>query len=184
MKIFLFCLISLFFSDNTFANHAKISIHIRKSSVDWSDPNGRIIYESVCRQDTTIVVHDFREHPERRATTPPTIFSCQSTYKDQPLEIKVSFRNEIVLAREFGLSGDAVKRIYASLYLDVGSGFPYLQEVQSLTGQQTFYRNINHSDSIFTLSPFEFLEIICSEGKCRATGPEAIFRADIEMQNE
>lgn len=180
--ISLFSLLFLIFSSLSYGAEATAIVSIQRSYIDWTDPHGRIYYETICQQKIILPIHDFSKLPEDRFTTPPTLIVCKGIYRDQTVPVVVKLRNEIVLAKEFGLSGDFVKRIAASLYLDVGSDFPYLQEVQTLSGQQTFYRDISRGDSIFTLSPPEFLEIVCSQENCHAMGPQAIFRAAIEIQ--
>jgi hypothetical protein len=182
----LFTVIAMATAPPTPVRQATAHVIIRRSYVTWETPRGEIRYEVVCEKDFTVPVFDFRANPADRAGAEPAELLCNSHYRDQAVPLSVRGSVELVHAEDFNLSlpkQTELKRTNFVLDVATGGGFPYLSELQQLSGWQLFTEDLASRSQIFSLSPEALIMIQCKGKKCTAIGPQSVYRAEITLND-
>jgi hypothetical protein len=170
-------ILSLLLSLSAFASTAHVVV--TRSYFEIHGDQASLRSEVVCDRTVAVPVWNFGEHGD------PVEVRCESVYRDLPVPLVVSGLVQLVHARDFGLPMDPareLKRVYFSLDVGVGTDFPYLREVQLITGWQRF-GDVTSKLDIFALSPSEFLEVDCVDGGCKLLGPQSIYRAQVVLDD-
>jgi hypothetical protein len=166
------------------ARQATAHVTVHRSFVSWKTPRGEINYEVVCEKDILVPVFDFRANPADRSGAEPAELLCDTHYRDKPVPISVRGSVELVHAEEFGLGlpkETELKRTNFVLDVAAGADFPYLSELQQLSGWQLFTEDLFSRSQIFTLSPEALIMIQCTGKKCKALGPQSVYRAEVTL---